>query len=227
METEVLNVFPEGAHLKTPVSLRPGTTDYDVYDQVFEKNCYNFNCGMPKPGSWIFDGGAYTGISTRWFHLRYPLCNIMAIEPDPKNYALLVDNTREFYPHVETFNSAIWHKRAVLRPRFAPSREWNRRFHEAEASRNGGIAGLPLTDWLPASMKAFILKLDIEGEEGQIFTSPESVSQWCGRVENLLMEIHSRSVIRKTKSVMSQLGWEWEQKGEIWHFRRREDADRT
>ena len=55
----------------------------------------------------IVDAGAYTGLSTAFFALRYPAAKIIAIEPDEANFELLLRNTAAF-ANVQAVRAALW-----------------------------------------------------------------------------------------------------------------------
>lgn len=213
------SVFPEGYHGDKPLLLRKNSTDELVYRQVWEHRCYDFPLGEPQSGQQIVDGGAYTGISTAWFAQRYPHLRVFAIEPDLAHYELLRKNTLQ-YPNVDPFRMAIWHEfsKLILRNPAPPNGDWAKSF---EPGVIGTVEGFPLTRIV--SSPTFIVKLDIEGAEHDLFSSPRMVEPWLKLTQNLLIESHSNATTRRIKSVMSQLGWQWERKGEIWHFRREDE----
>lgn len=52
-----------------------------------------FHWYCPQPGDTIFDIGAYCGVSTQFFSTRVgPTGRVIAFEPDPRNYSLLLRN---------------------------------------------------------------------------------------------------------------------------------------
>ena len=69
------------------VILRFSTTDVAVYDQVFVQNGFGFD--LPFNPTVIVDAGANCGISPVYFALRVPNAKIIALEPEPSNFAIL------------------------------------------------------------------------------------------------------------------------------------------
>src|SRR5260370_35941728 len=73
------------------VWLRLGTTDIAVFNSIFRREEYGLRIpALPKV---IVDAGAYTGLSTVYFALKYPDACIIALEPSPYNFDLLELNT--------------------------------------------------------------------------------------------------------------------------------------
>ncbi len=60
--------------------LRGNTVDFAVFNSIFAKGEYDINIGF-KP-EYIIDAGAYTGVSTVYFHHKYPEAKIIAVEPE-------------------------------------------------------------------------------------------------------------------------------------------------
>lgn len=74
------------------VFLRPGTVDQNVYYEIFVQKEYNIDLGDPM---FIVDAGAHIGLSSVFFTSKYPKATIVAIEPEPSNFNILLMNARD------------------------------------------------------------------------------------------------------------------------------------
>ena len=81
--------------LRFPVSVRPGTSDLSVFYQIFVFNKYRCVSGLRSPGL-IVDLGANVGYSSAYFLSRFVDCSVIAVEPDPANFAELKKNVAPY-----------------------------------------------------------------------------------------------------------------------------------
>jgi FkbM family methyltransferase len=149
------------------VHMRRVTSDFLAYHQVFGRDQYALDvCGAGPGPSVIFDCGAHIGLTTLFFASRYPEATIVAIEPHPANFALLVKNT-EHFTNVKRIEAAIWPTRARLKIKNRWAQPWG--FRVAEASR-GAIRGITLEDLVQEHGGGgdAVLKLDVEGAEARL-----------------------------------------------------------
>lgn len=169
--------------LRAPVRLRPGTSDLDVYHQVFEWAEYDIDIRDPKI---IVDAGANIGLAAAFFSARYPQARILAIEPDPGNVAVLKLNTRP-YPNVEVVEAGLWGRRARLRIENPDDAPWM--FRVVETDGPDSIEALSVPDLMEhlATDCIDVLKMDIEGSEREVFTSADG---WIERVGMIIVETH-------------------------------------
>lgn len=169
--------------LASPVRLRPGTSDLDVYLQVFDWAEYDIDISDPKI---IVDAGANIGLAAVFFASRYPQAHILAIEPDLGNVAVLEINTRP-YPNVEVVQAGLWGRRARLRIENPDDSKWG--FRVVETDEPGGIEALSVPDLMAHLGIDWIdvLKMDIEGSEREVFTSADG---WIERVGMIIVETH-------------------------------------
>ena len=93
---------PESAR---QLQVRLGTSDINVFVHVFRWGEYAWE--FAESPRVIVDAGAYTGLSTAFFAMRYPAAKIIAIEPDQANFELLLRNTAAF-ANVQAVRAALW-----------------------------------------------------------------------------------------------------------------------
>ncbi|SAK71343.1 hypothetical protein AWB77_03007 [Caballeronia fortuita] len=118
----------------------------------------------------IVDAGANIGAAAVWFALTYSKAKIVAIEPDVSNFALLSKNAAAF-PQIAPLNAAIAAKRGTLYLNDPGGGEWAFRTAEQPVEKGYAVDALTLEDVMPSSgVTPFILKIDIEGAESDLFS---------------------------------------------------------
>jgi hypothetical protein len=115
---------------------RPGTSDLTVFMGIFleqEYACFK----TVRPGGLIIDCGANVGYSTAYFLSRFKSAHIVAVEPDPDNFALLCANTRRFGRRVQRYNTAVWSHPCGLVINETPYRDGREWARQARPTRPG------------------------------------------------------------------------------------------
>lgn len=169
------------------LQVRLGTSDINVFVHIFRWGEYAWE--FAESPRVIVDAGAYTGLSTAFFALRYPAAKIIAIEPDEANFQLLRRNTAAF-ANVQAVRAALWVEGgsvALADPGYGP---WGLRL--AGPSGDGTtVPAITMDDVLRDYQLDTIdlLKVDIEGSEKELFAAADS---WIGRVDAICLELHDR-----------------------------------
>ncbi len=181
------------------ILLRPGTTDTQVYMEVFTFGEYDFS--YPSHAKVIVDVGANVGITTLWFHQSFPGAHILAIEPDAQNYEMLLRNTGSV-SNVTTRRAAIWSTRTNLHLLDQGKGSWGYVTTDSQLSQSpsgsweGGspnsstvVEGYTMEEIIEDEGLDHIdiLKVDIEGSEREMFKDP---SGWIDRVGSIVIELH-------------------------------------
>ena len=87
------------------IHLRNGTSDIDIFDQVFLDFEYNIYLNIsPKI---IIDAGANIGLTSLYFSRKYPSAKIISIEPENENFKFLKLNTQQ-YKNISLLKKALW-----------------------------------------------------------------------------------------------------------------------
>ena len=94
--------------VKHPVHLRVRTSDVSLYKDIILRKEYDLGLPEFSPRT-IVDAGANSGMATLYYANKYPNAKIVAVEPEPSNYAALVKNVAP-YPNVTPINAALWNK---------------------------------------------------------------------------------------------------------------------
>jgi FkbM family methyltransferase len=173
---------------------RANTSDRTVFWQIFVERNYDALVLNHQPEV-IFDCGAYVGYSTAYFLSRYPEATVIAVEPDPDNYAILKQNTAPFGQRVVTLNSAIWSEDGRLKlirkvSKWTTCVEANK--PEEFLDDQSGIDGVNLETLLRRYNLSHIdiLKVDIEGAEKHVFSI--NYQTWLDKVDVIMIELHGK-----------------------------------
>jgi FkbM family methyltransferase len=175
--------------IRTPVFLRVSGSDTWVLWQALKGR--DFDITLQNSPRLIIDGGANIGLASLFFANKWPDAQIIAIEPDPENCALLHKNCAA-YSNIEIIQGALWPSNAELVVQNPDDFSFAFRVVEASSSTSSSFTGVTVNDILDNSDKQCIdlLKLDIEGSEEQLFTF--GYSNWLSRTKNIMIEIHGQ-----------------------------------
>jgi len=180
--------------MSTPIFLRPGTTDYDVFKEIFRRGDYDgVRPLVGRSPRVVVDLGANIGLAARWFLAQWPDVQIVAVEPEPANISLLRSNLDVTGAHVSVHPVCAG---ASERTALLASSEgaWAFRLMSkdvgAQPSQPIEVKVQTLDTILEESGvdgDIDLLKCDIEGAERELFESCES---WIGRVRSMVVECH-------------------------------------
>ena len=199
-----------------PLELRLGTSDADVFRQIFVERQYARAFIQDFCPSLIVDCGANAGYSSAFFLASFPDCRVIAVEPEPLNAALCAANLTLYGSRAIVINAAIWgHCCDLSIDRDAKDQSnWAIRVRPAEL----GQSAIPALD-IPEIMRLAgtehidLLKIDVEGSETDLFT--DSCHAWLPKVRNLSIELHGPESGKVFYSAMARYTYELEQCGEI------------
>jgi FkbM family methyltransferase len=194
---EMLSVNANGYGV---VHLRGGTSDIRCFEKIFIHGEYH--CPFEIQPKLIVDAGANTGLSARYFAHSYPDAKIIAIEPEPENFALLRKNCAAFQTIVP-IEGALWPRSGNVKLAGTFDGEpWA--FH-VSAGTEGPIRGYTIEDILRITSSDCIdlLKIDIEGSERELFDA--GAPAWLDHVSIIVIEFHDRVVPGCSKAFYSAL----------------------
>lgn len=177
------------------ISVRLGTSDVSVFQEVFLDEVYDLAFLNLNPKI-IVDGGAYVGFTSIFFAHAYPQARIFAIEPEERNFQMLLRNTK-FYPNIIPIHVALWTREGKLQITDGPNAEksafqvveWTKEkpLETVEALTMDKLLTIAKTNTID------ILKLDIEGAEIELFSA--NYENWLEKTNAIIIELHDR--IRK------------------------------
>ena len=172
-----------------PLRLRARSSDSAVVVQVFDGR--ELEIATPVPPRVIVDAGANNGISAVFFATAHPGALVLAIEPDPENFALCLENTRP-YPSIRCVQAALWHRPGRLVLENPGSGAWARRFGEGSGGTEVEAITVPQAIALTGADRVDLLKMDIEGAERELLRH-EHEDGWLARVGTLVLELHEQA----------------------------------
>jgi FkbM family methyltransferase len=181
--------------VRHPLRCRKGSSDRDVFRQIFVQREYACLDDLTDVDL-VLDCGANVGYSSAYLLDRFPECHVVAVEPDPDNFALLEANLTPYRGRVRTVRSAVWsHPTGLVlsNARYRDGREWARQVRECRPGEPPAFTATDIGSLLRESgrEKISILKMDIEGAEAVVFAS--DCASWLGKVDALVVELHDDS----------------------------------
>lgn len=187
-----------------PIFLRNVNSDIQIFTQIFLRD--ELKIDLSNTPQNIIDGGANIGLASVYLKNRYPSSIIVAVEPDPTNFKMLLKNTA-FYKNIFCHNCGIWNKNTSLK--IINKNAGNESFIVAEVSCNeiidGFINAITINEIIKSNnlIKIHLLKLDIEGSERNVFES--NFSEWLSITDNILVEIHNWIDSKAEETVMAAI----------------------
>jgi FkbM family methyltransferase len=181
-----------------PLTLRLGTSDIDVFREIFVNLEYGW--AFNSPPQVIIDAGGYTGLSAAFFAFTYPQATIITIKPDPRNFELLQLNTARF-PNVRPLQAALWRESGTISLTDPGRGAWGLQVSEPDVAARLDHDTRAVT--VDEIMKEFdleridLLKVDVEGSEKEIF---ESAGSWLPFVDVICIELHDRFKVGCSRS---------------------------
>ena len=190
--------FPDGS--SRDFFHRGTRADIGVLDQIFKNKDYSIErlrrgadlsekfSSIIQAGKTplIIDAGANIGASAFWFSATFPSAHTVCFEPDSSNFKLLESNTVGF--NVELHEAAIGAVEGAVDLVDPGEGAWG---YQTRHNPNGVIKMLSL-DRIVTSKKMlgyepFIVKIDIEGGEDELFSSH---TDWVNEFPLLIIELH-------------------------------------
>ena len=170
--------------------------DRGVLEQIFENKAYSISRlrrqlelralydAMPKP--LIVDAGANIGASALVFHLDFPRAHVLAIEPHPENFLFLQTNLAGH--NIDARQTVVGARDGRARLFDPGGGEWA---YRAKADAEGDFDQLSMSRLIrekqAAGYSPFIVKVDIEGSESDLFSES---TEWVDDVPILIVELH-------------------------------------
>ena len=180
--------LPDLAH---PISMRAGTSDMWVFDQIFLYKEMETDLGQDI--SFIIDAGANIGLTSAYLANRFPAAKILALEVDRQNFELLAANARP-YPNITPLLKGLWKRRANLIIDNPEEYPWAFTVSEVGGQGTSTIEGVGVADLLREFSweRVDLLKMDIEGAELEVLS--HGTEEWLDRVTVLAVEFHFQRV---------------------------------
>jgi FkbM family methyltransferase len=137
----------------------------------------------------IIDAGANVGAAAIWFSKLFPASLVLAVEPDAGNAELCRLNTRHLR-NIRVIEAAIGSEDGRVSLTNHQSKEqWSIR---TTRSDNGDVGICPISTLMlepPNTSKLFLIKIDIEGFESDLFAKN---THWIDETDVIIIEPHDR-----------------------------------
>lgn len=179
--------------VQTPVMLRAGGTDMQVFKKIFLDHEYR----LPFQASpmAIMDLGANTGLASLYFRAQFPEAQIVAVEPEEGNFAMMQRHLGGL-PGVMMVRAAVWSHDGEIFLADPGIGSWGMRVEDQLQNVSGPCSGclVPAVS-MPTLLRHFpggrvdLLKVDVEGAEKEIF---ESSAAWIHDIDAIVIELHDR-----------------------------------
>ncbi|MEY9463589.1 FkbM family methyltransferase [Bradyrhizobium ottawaense] len=176
-----------------PIHVRPKDSDASVVRQVFGEDHYNSRARrvddryqeIVDSGQTpvIVDAGANIGAASLWFKRRYPKATVVAVEPDARNFEVLVKNA--------DLSSGIIPKHAAIGSEdgFVTVHARGPGLSTRVERADDGLSILTMrAAFTAANGVPFIAKIDIEGFEQELFSKN---TDWLDDVFVVHLEPHA------------------------------------
>ncbi|MFA6058891.1 MAG: FkbM family methyltransferase [Taibaiella sp.] len=175
---------------KEKIYLRKNSSDIPTFHQVFASREYGLKMININPKT-IIDGGSNIGLFSVFMKNKFPEAQIIAIEPDKENFAMMQKNLKN-YKDVSLVNTGIWNKNALLKvyDKFNQGK-WGMVVEETnDANDPSAIRSMSIPDIMSQFNLNTIdlLKLDIETAEKYLFD--EHCDLWLKKVKTVIIELH-------------------------------------
>ncbi|WP_082772868.1 FkbM family methyltransferase [Methylobacterium sp. CCH5-D2] len=215
---QVLIKFENGTDIA--INYRSESSDRDVINQIWGSRDYDLrrlqrhsdirryyeNTLQKGRTPLIIDAGANIGASSLFFSTNFPESFVVAIEPEESNFNLLQVNSSQA-DNIECLNRALSSESTELLLIDPGEKQWGYRTISLEkGSKLGGssavskIKGISIPDILKGkgiNFEPFIVKIDIEGGEDEVFSKN---TNWMERTPLVIIELHDWLLPRKSTS---------------------------
>jgi FkbM family methyltransferase len=134
----------------------------------------------------IIDCGANVGYASIWFALKYPGAIVYAVEPEPENFAILESNAAR-YENIVPIKAGVSDREARLTLQSQDGASWS--WQTVEDDERGDVEAITIDSVLARrpDCAPFIIKVDIEGHEAQLFRSNV---EWAAKTPLIVFEMH-------------------------------------
>lgn len=166
------------------------SSDEFVFDEIFVRHEYRPVCEHLRHHQVILDLGANVGYASAFFASKFPDARVIAVEPDPANFALCCKNLEPYGSRITTLQGAVWSSCSKLALSHELGEGWATQVVKPKSDTRSQVEGwdLPTILDLCRVETVDLLKIDIEGSEAEVFSC--NTASWLSRVRNICIELH-------------------------------------
>lgn len=186
-------------------ALRTHAGDLKILYEIFWQQSYDLPQLRAGAFRTVVDVGANVGLAALFFLQKFPVSQLVCVEPEPANFRLLQRNLRG--------TPAVLWQAALSAADGTVKMDSNPQAYNAKVDAETGTVEVPALSMatllqLQDLNWVDLLKIDIEDYEQQVFAGPVD---WLKQIGTLLIEIHSPASYATVRSAMQAHGFSWEQ----------------
>ncbi len=220
---DFVSAYPDlGVTLK--IRKRP-SSDLDVFSQIYRYVEYQpvvevFQKHFPNDKKLNFiDAGSNIGLTSVYFSKFFPDTNFITIEPDDSNFETKSFNlSTNGVAAKEKVKGGIWSTNSFLKivSDFRDQNDWSFRVEETAAETNLKAYSINYLMEKNQFQTIDILKMDIEGSEKEVLTSPKADVSYLAKTKCVAIEIHDEFDCREAiYEVLKKYNFEFFNSGEL------------
>ena len=175
---------------------------YDLRRLRLAPDLFNFVQRQQSAGRspLVIDAGANIGAATLYFMLKMPDALVLAGEPDRENFRLLSKNVTGL--NVKPLHAAVASSNGRAEVFDPGEGHWGYRTRLLADGEGGpeAVSRVTINDLYrshSAQFFPFIVKVDIEGAEGELFSAN---TEWVARTPLLIVELHDWLLLKRGTS---------------------------
>lgn len=188
--------------LKRTVYFRKKTKDFETFKEIFNQNIYNIK--LPITPYSIVDAGANIGFASLFFKIKFPESEIIALEIEESNLAMIKKNTRNL-TNFSLEKKALYNNKSFFKIENPHNATNSFIVKEVKETDIYNVESITLDEILfQKKWKSIdLLKIDIEGAEKKLFES--NYQNWLPKTKIIMIETHDRFVPKCSYTVMNAL----------------------
>jgi FkbM family methyltransferase len=201
------------------------SSDLNVFAQIYEYYEYKplaetFKKHFPNDKKLnIIDAGSNIGMTTVYLSKYFPDSNFIAVEPDTPNFESVVYNLDiNGVKNASKIKGGLWSRNTNLKivKDFRDQRDWSIRVEET--NEEGDLKAFSIQHLMKEHQfeTIDILKIDIEGSEKEIFTSPNADVSFLSKTKCIAIEIHDEFDCREEiNAILTSYNFSFLESGEL------------
>jgi FkbM family methyltransferase len=200
------------------VVVRNGSSDLEVFWQIFVDEQYAVPWRLDGPTRCILDCGANVGFSALYLLNRYPDSHVIAVEPDPANLAAARRNLAGYQHRCTLLAGAVWDSDGTVllsRGTFGDGREW-----ATEVVPATGAGDTVRAFTIPSLLReagfsrADVIKMDVEGAELRVMAADVNRGA-LSQAQLVAMELHGDAHRQAFLELATKGQWRLAERGEV------------
>jgi FkbM family methyltransferase len=201
------------------------SSDLDVFSQIYRYLEYKpvvevFQKHFPNDKKLNFiDAGSNIGLTSVYFSKFFPNSDFITIEPDVSNFETLSFNlSSNGIEAKEKVKGGVWSTNSFLKivSDFRDQNDWSFRVEETTSATNLKAFSINYLMETNRFETIDILKIDIEGSEKEVLTSPKADVSYLAKTKCVAIEIHDEFDCREAiYEVLKKYNFEFFNSGEL------------